>query len=1808
MIIGLLPAALATSNGGADGSNTVKLEISGSERTDTGLKCQANLTGLQSGDTLWAAVFQVDNPGETGLMKQLATFGTEKNPVAVELTNVSDTDLVRLIWLSADCVVRDFKSITRPTEATEPESGVQEVGEEDFDSQVMSLLHPQFLSAAAEMELEEAAESDPYAYKRLIVSSSEKLPDLSKYGDPLVIYNASTGYSIVQFADEDNAKACEAYLLGLDSVRYVEPDVLLKGGPKAHEDLLNSDSSDFLSWGVTQMKADKLAAALAKKSGTSPVVVAVADTGVQMDHPFLKGRLTDNGFDFIENDKDPQDQHSHGTHVSGTIVDCTPGLDIKIMPVRVLGASGGGTAAGIAMGIRYAIKNGANVINLSLGGGHSNYLDDAIQEAVDSGVTVVVAAGNEGDNVMNHCPAHIINAITVGAVDSARKKASFSNYGEAVDVVAPGVAIKSSVLKGEYGQKNGTSMASPHVAAAAAMLKYGYPDKTPAEIQQALKDTAVDLGDTGWDKNYGYGFPNLEKFVDGWPGNTPTKHTYKLYEDGLTWNAAKAKCEEMGGHLMTVTSSEEQKILESLLANGKKNIYWLGGYEVTEGQYAWVTGESFSYTNWYYGEPNNTNGDEDSLTVYRANDFGKWNDLPSGGRTPESDFNSIQNSGYICEWDGEPNPDPDPAPKKHEYLLFETGMTWEQAKAYCESVGGYLMTVTSAEEQAILEGLLKEGGKNSYWLGATRDTSGLLPDSSDGGFRWITNEEFSYTNWASGEPNNFNNEENALMAYSNDANGAGLGLWNDLKQDCYPSDGNETFGLKNFGFVCEWNSAEDKVDPPTSGIYAILYKDGEMVFQNDDKARQKKEVEGIYPVDGAILQDGNPIRIDYADGTSGEEFGVDYADWYADRKKITKVSIVNKIQPVSTALWFHGCENLESITGLEYLDTSKVTNMSHMFSECYELTELDLSTFNTASVTNMSHMFYDCDNLVNLNVESFDTSKVTDMGSMFAGCTALNRVYATGKFVVTAVTNSLKMFNNCKAIEGTYGTKYSKDHIDKEYARLDDNNIPPVAPGYFTDREVVPGKANVFLYDDGEMVFQRKGVADASRKLVASYVIDVLDRPMATDYALWYEHRDKIKVVTFADLIRPFATAQWFSGCVNLTEIRNIENLDTRAVTDMSAMFAECSALKSLDVTKLNTRKVTSMKEMFKDCSSLTALDIGNFDTDKVTDMNAMFQGCSGLTTLAVEKLNTANVTTMANMFRDCAALTALDLASFDTASLTDMNYMFRNCANMKTLNVSKFNTSRVADMKYLFSGCAALTALDLSSFDTGNVKDMQSMFSGCAALAKLDVSKFDTGKVTNMNAMFKGTKALKSLNVSSFNTNGVTDMSAMFAESGLTALDLHTFNTGKVTNMSGMFQSAAALTVLDLTNKETTSWTTAKVTNTENMFRDCSALKTINVKMGTFATDAVTNSDNMFTGSTKLVGGRGTAYDAAHIDKEYARIDFGKRAPGYLTDPNMVVLSFDPNGDTEDPVTGAMEEQLFSKGVADKIEPNAFKREGYDFKGWNTKADGSGKAYADEAEITLTSDLILYAQWDFAFMEKFYAILYSDGELVFQWNDTPASNKDVVKVYVTDRQGYGENRDDQDNYRAWHNEADQIKTVTFAKRIQPDDVAQWFEDCVNLTTFRNLEKLDTRLVVDMSRMFAGCASLTKLDLHTFDTSRVGLPLNGEALDGNFKAMFENCSNLTAVDLSSFDTANALSMKDMFNGCENLTTIYASKKFVTEQVTDDGRNMFTDCWKLVGGSGTKYDEEHTDIAYAHIDGGTSNPGYFTDKDIGSLMP
>lgn len=252
-----------------------------------------------------------------------------------------------------------------------------------------------------------------------------------------------------------------------------------------------------IPWGLDRIDQTNLP--LSRTFGPRPngsgVRAYVIDTGVS-PHPEFGARLESGASIFPDGSGDC---NGHGTHVAGTIAGSTVGVapGATIVPVRVLGCNGTGSVGDTISGLIWAVDDMAGhpgqlgVINLSLGGSLNRSLNDAVEAAVDSGMTVVVAAGNSRQDACNTSPASAASAITVAASAIDDSRASFSNHGSCVDIFAPGVDITSTWPGGEYATLSGTSMASPHVAGAVAILASQQPGATPASLTVQILGSAT---------------------------------------------------------------------------------------------------------------------------------------------------------------------------------------------------------------------------------------------------------------------------------------------------------------------------------------------------------------------------------------------------------------------------------------------------------------------------------------------------------------------------------------------------------------------------------------------------------------------------------------------------------------------------------------------------------------------------------------------------------------------------------------------------------------------------------------------------------------------------------------------------------------------------------------------------------------------------------------------------------------------------------------------------------------------------------------------------------------------------------------------------------------------------------------------------------------------------------------------------------------------------------------------------------------------------------------------------------------------
>ena len=441
-------------------------------------------------------------------------------------------------------------------------------------------------------------------------------------------------------------------------------------------------------------------------------------------------------------------------------------------------------------------------------------------------------------------------------------------------------------------------------------------------------------------------------------------------------------------------------------------------------------------------------------------------------------------------------------------------------------------------------------------------------------------------------------------------------------------------------------------------------------------------------------------------------------------------------KPTSLSYFFNRLTKLETITGLEYLNTEKVTDMSYMFYNCVALTSLDVTKFNTANVknmgnmfyscsaltsldvtkfntenvANMSYMFYSCSSLKSLDVTHFNTANVKNMTSMFSGCSSLTSLDVT-HFNTANVTNMISMFSVCSKLTSLNVTNFNTANV-KSMSHMF-NSCSALTSLYLTNfnTEKVTNMERMFsdcqalttIYTSSEFVTTQvsksSGMFTNCEKLKGEEVwkkYKATDKTYAKIEGGYFSVG--IPMVKYADGTLTFFLASKETLGENEYELNSGKNLPgwmkhtlgiTKVVFDTSfanarptscyKWFYWCENLKQVEgIKNLNTKEVTNMVDMFCECRYLSSLDVSGFNTEKVTDMSEMFYDCISLKLLDIAKFNTANVTNMQGMFYSCSALTTIYASDkFVTGQVTDGSNMFSNCTNLKGFVDYKNNSDK---------------------------------------------------------------------------------------------------------------------------------------------------------------------------------------------------------------------------------------------------------------------------------------------------------------------------------------------------------------------------------------------------------------------------------------------------------------------------------------------------------------------------------------------------
>lgn len=388
-----------------------------------------------------------------------------------------------------------------------------------------------------------------------------------RLGGTLVRQVSGLNYAVVKVKDKKNLHNVISKYNQLDKVVSVTPSVL-------YQQLGMKDPKKEEQYHLTQLQIEKAQ----KLAGKNRVKVAVIDTGIDKNHPDLKGKILSSKN--TVNPISPGMADSHGTHVAGIIAahkDNGIGgygvhTNADILSIDVFDRGWGASDYAIAEGILEAVRSGAKVINMSLGGPMpSPIIEEAVKQAIAKNVTIVAAAGNDASDWTNY-PAGYDGVISVGSTNKYKKLSSYSSFGPSVDIVAPGEDVYSTIYEPEklssFRKMSGTSMASPVVAGAAALLLSKYPKLTPAQVEYILEHSADDLGEKGFDVKFGHGLVNPVKALQFDQKKLPSIMKKTMTEKEIFASAKSVKVDKQALISDSITKPFEEKWIKFNVKKG----------------------------------------------------------------------------------------------------------------------------------------------------------------------------------------------------------------------------------------------------------------------------------------------------------------------------------------------------------------------------------------------------------------------------------------------------------------------------------------------------------------------------------------------------------------------------------------------------------------------------------------------------------------------------------------------------------------------------------------------------------------------------------------------------------------------------------------------------------------------------------------------------------------------------------------------------------------------------------------------------------------------------------------------------------------------------------------------------------------------------------------------------------------------------------------------------------------------------------------------------------------------------------------
>ena len=829
-------------------------------------------------------------------------------------------------------------------------------------------------------------------------------------------------------------------------------------------------------------------------------------------------------------------------------------------------------------------------------------------------------------------------------------------------------------------------------------------------------------------------------------------------------------------------------------------------------------------------------------------------------------------------------------------------------------------------------------------------------------------------------------------------------------------------------------------------------------------------------------------------------------------------------------------------------DTTGVTNMGAMFAGCSAMESIDVSGFDTSNVTNMSAMFASCPNLTSLDVSSFDSSSVTTASGFVSGCSALVSLNMDNWDFSGASSNSV--------LSGAFGgTTSLKELSAKNWCHM---------PASWTNGFGTSWSLSAVLDWIDVSNWDLNGVTSLNAIFMNTKAKEI--RGLNT----W----DTAGITNMGSM---------FYGCSNITSL-DLSMFDTSSVTSATALMAGCTALTSVNMDGWNFSSFSSSSSfggMLNDTANIKEFSAKNWSNIPQSWTNGFGTGWNGSANvfdwIDVTGWKLDNVTSLNSFFKSTKVKDIRGLETWNTESVTDMSNLFYECTDTTALNVSQFDTSNVQYMSSMFYGCSSVSSLDLSGFDTGSLYSANNLMSGCSSLTSVNMDGWDFSRFTSssgLSGMLSGTTNIKEfsaknwshlsqywtygfgtswsgggntfdwIDVTGWDLTNTTSLTYLFYGTKVKEIrGLDTWNTASVTDMSYLFFQCELLTELDVTQFDTSN-----VQYMNYMFFQCQALTDLD--LSNFNTANVTSMNYMF----------------AYLD-------------------NMTTLDLSSfNMSNVSSMTCML---LLSSNIDTFVFGETFKFVGNSSSlptgtSWQREETGVVYLYSDfNSNWNGTEQQGVYHR-----VEPLNAIIYSNGDCVFQRGATPDPDKGTVVTQVN-------NFESVPSRTALFSSsyAERVERVIIKDPVTPMSTAGWFAGMRNCKSIEGIEKLNTAYTVSMQYMFYRCNSLTEIDVSGFNTSNVT----------NMDYLFSGCDHLLELDISNFDMQNI-----------NASSSYSIYSFVDWSVPYKGARAFR-LRKLTLGEkcvltnslpGYLWKNVETGIVYGTVDSTSVFPNSFNADPVG----